>query len=190
MFFFLFYSGLLYKSESFVKIPVAWLSVRVNTCPNSRMLQTFHHQREAWGTEKQWLIQSSKRDKQGHNYCGRFLRLLQPVLQGAVISGKIKWGRMTKEVLSGKDAQLFHTDSHQLLFSCGEGNEEWRAPTPLQACTTRGGLREGGWDEVTMRLLLYSLHTVRVLFTSELLRWGHVENVQSRRLLINAVSGF
>lgn len=41
-----------------------------------------------------------------------------------------------------------------------------------------------------MRLLLYSLRAVRVLFTPELLRWGLVGNVQSRRLLINAVSGF
>lgn len=52
------------------------------------------------------------------------------------------------------------------------------------------GLWESGWDDVTMRLLLYSLHSVRVLFTPELLRWGLMGNVQSRRLLINAVSGF
>lgn len=54
----------------------------------------------------------------------------------------------------------------------------------------RRGYGMGGWDEVTMRLLLYSLHTVRVLFTPELLCWGLTGNVQSRRLLINAVSGF
>lgn len=41
-----------------------------------------------------------------------------------------------------------------------------------------------------MRLLLYSLQAVRVLFTPELLHWGLIGNVQSRRLLINAVSGF
>lgn len=45
-------------------------------------------------------------------------------------------------------------------------------------------LWQGGWDKVTMRLLLY-----RVLFTPELLHWGLIGNVQSRRLLINAVSG-
>lgn len=52
------------------------------------------------------------------------------------------------------------------------------------------GLWESSWDEVTMRLLLYSLYSVRVLFTPELLRLGLMGNVQSRRLLINAVSGF
>lgn len=41
-----------------------------------------------------------------------------------------------------------------------------------------------------MRLLLYCLHSVMVLFTPELLCWGLIGNVQSRRLLINAVSGF
>lgn len=50
------------------------------------------------------------------------------------------------------------------------------------------GLWNGGGDKVTMRLLLYSL--LRVLFTPETLHWGaRVRNVQSRRLLINAVSG-
>lgn len=50
---------------------------------------------------------------------------------------------------------------------------------------------DGSWDEVTMRLLLYCLHTrVMVLFTPELQCRGLIGNVQSRRLLINAVSGF
>lgn len=52
------------------------------------------------------------------------------------------------------------------------------------------GFWEGGWDKVTMRLLLYNLHSVMVLFTPEILCWGLIGNVQSRRLLINAVSGF
>lgn len=53
----------------------------------------------------------------------------------------------------------------------------------------RHAQQDGGGDEVTMKLLLYSLHSVMVLFTPELPRWGLIENVQSRRLLINAVSG-
>lgn len=47
----------------------------------------------------------------------------------------------------------------------------------------------GGGDEVTMRLLLYSLPSLMVLFTPELLQWSLIGNVQSRRLLINAASG-
>lgn len=77
------------------------------------------------------------------------------------------------EVLWGWETQLFQTHSYQLLFFCREEKKKWLAPTPLRACTTRVGVfGEGGWDEVTMRLLLYSLHSVGILFTPELLCFG------------------
>lgn len=94
------------------------------------------------------------------------------MLLGTVISGMIKWGRITGEVLWGWETQLFQTCSYQLLFFWRE-EKKWLALTPLRACTTRvGGFGEGGWDEVTMRLLLYSFHSVRILFTCELLCFG------------------
>lgn len=57
------------------------------------------------------------------------------------------------------------------FFFCREKEKEWLAPTPLQACTKRGGVCGGGWDEVTMRLLLYSLHSVRISITVLGPRW-------------------
>lgn len=77
------------------------------------------------------------------------------------------------EVLWGWETQLFQTHSYQLLFFCREEKKKWLAPTPLRACTTWVGVfGEGGWDEVTMRQLLYSLHSVGILFTPELLCFG------------------
>lgn len=73
-------------------------------------------------------------------------------------------------VLWGWETQLFQTHSYQLLFFCREEKKKWLTLTPLRACTTRVGVFwEGGWDEVTMRLLLYSLHAVGILSTPELL---------------------
>lgn len=95
------------------------------------------------------------------------------MLLGTVISGMIKWGRITGEVLWGWETQLFQTRSYQLLFFCREEKKKWPAQTPLRACTTRVGVfGEGGWDEVTMRLPLYSLHSAGILFTPELLCFG------------------
>lgn len=96
-----------------------------------------------WG-ERKSRSSAAEGDKQGHKSWS--LSSLQPMFQGAVISGRINWGRVTEEVLWGQDTQLFQTHSHQLLFFFfhGEAKEEWRAKTPLQACTTRGGLMGGG----------------------------------------------
>lgn len=38
------------------------------------------------------------------------------VFLGTVISGKVKWGGMTEEVLWGQESQLFQTNSQQLFF--------------------------------------------------------------------------
>lgn len=119
-----------------------------------------------------------------------FLGLLHPMFLGTVISGKVKWGRMTEEVRWGRDTQLFQTNSHQLFFFAGKERRNGVHQHLFRHAQQEEGLWESSWDEVTMRLLLYSLYSVRVLFTPELLRLGLMGNVQSRRLLINAVSGF
>lgn len=60
-----------------------------------------------------------------------------------------------------------------IIIFCREEKKKWLAPTPLQACTARVGvLGEAAWDEVTLRLLLYSFHSVGILFTPELLCFG------------------
>jgi len=97
---------------------------------------------------------------------------------------------MTEEALWGQDTQLFQTDFHQLFFFKGRERRYGVPKHLLKHAQVEVGLWKGGCYEVTMRLLLYSLHTVIVLFTRELLSWGLTGNVQSRRLLINAVSGF
>lgn len=57
------------------------------------------------------------------------------------------------------------------------------------ACTdTSSG--EGDWDEVTTRLLLYSLHSVGILFTPELLCFRFCWKCAVQSLLIHAASGF
>ena len=67
-----------------------------------------------------------------------FRGLLNPMFLGTVISGKVKWGRITEEVLWGRDTQLFQTDSHQLFFLRG-GKEG-------MACTnTSSGMHNKRW---------------------------------------------
>lgn len=77
-----------------------------------------------------------------------------------------------------------------IIFSAGRERRNGVPKHLFRHAQQEEGLWLGGWDEVTMRLLLYSLPSVMVLFTPELLRGGLTGNVQSRRLLINAVSGF
>lgn len=69
---------------------------------------------------------------------------------------------MTEEVLRGWETQLFQTDSYQLLFFfCREERQEWLARTHIFRHTQQKEmLWEGSWDGVTIRRLLYCLHSV------------------------------
>lgn len=142
----------------------------------------------------QELIRITKRDKQGRKHCGwkltDFSGLYTQCFLGTVISGKVKWGGMTEEVLWGQESQLFQTNSQQLFFFL-QGGKGGMACTDTSSGmhNKRSGYGMGGLDEVTIRQLLYSLRSAWVLFTLEWLCWGLSGNVQARRLLINAVSG-
>lgn len=94
----------------------------------------------------------------------------------------IKCGRITGEVLWGWETQLFQTHSYQLLFFCREEKKKWLAPTPLRGRVT--GMR---WQRDCFFIASTQLGSCLLL---NYCVSGFAGNVQSRRLLIHAASGF